>query len=129
MRSIARIHCYRNAKQYLSALSSIMLSYALGVAALTSFASAKTCENVTVPVQINARQGVFNAPVIENNLDVTKFALNFTKQGSNFTDVALTGYQTVGFPANISARFCRPDNDTALACDVQVLSHGIGIFV
>lgn len=103
-----------------------MFTYALGAAALAGVASAKVCTNVTVPVHIQARQGVFDAPVIEDNLDAVKFALNFTKQGANFTDVALTGYQTVDFPANISAKFCRPDNDTAMDCDVQVLSHGIG---
>lgn len=93
---------------------------------LAGLAAAKVCTNVTVPVNIDARQGVFNVPTLQSNLDATTFALNFTRQGTNFTNVALTGYQTLQFSANISAKYCRPDNDNSTNPTVQVLAHGIG---
>ncbi|GAB7347321.1 hypothetical protein MBLNU459_g3399t1 [Dothideomycetes sp. NU459] len=98
----------------------------LGSAALFgALAAAKTCVNVTVPVNINARQAVFDVPAIESNYDATRFSLNFTNQGQNFTNISTTGYQTVRGSYNISAKFCRPDNVTTNPT-VQVLSHGIG---
>lgn len=60
------------------------------------------------------------------DLDATHFALNFTKNGANFTQDALIGYQTVTGAYNISAKYCRPENDTSSDPTVQVLSHGIG---
>lgn len=106
-----------------------MHSYILPIAALASAATAKVCTNVTVPVNIDTRQAIFDEDLvgINSNIDATTFSLNFTEQGVNFTDVALTGYQTLQIPANISAKFCRPDNmnDTHNPT-VQVLTHGIG---
>ncbi|GAB7365333.1 hypothetical protein MBLNU230_g6413t1 [Neophaeotheca triangularis] len=106
-----------------------MHSYILPIAALAGAATAKVCTNVTVPVNIDTRQAIFDEDLvgINSNIDATTFSLNFTEQGVNFTDVALTGYQTLQIPANISAKFCRPDNmnDTHNPT-VQVLTHGIG---
>ncbi|KAK8219931.1 hypothetical protein M8818_000346 [Zalaria obscura] len=93
---------------------------------LGCLAAAKTCTNVTVPVTIMARQGMFEVPTLQSNFDATTFALNFTTQGTNFTNASLTGYQTVNLPANISAKYCKPDNDSSASPTVQVLSHGIG---
>lgn len=104
-----------------------MHSSILPLVALAGAATAKVCTNVTVPVNIDARQGVFEVDPINGNIDATRFALNFTENGANFTDVALTGYQTLQMPANISAKFCRPDDvDFSSNPTVQVLSHGIG---
>lgn len=105
-----------------------MSSFFLAATALAGLVNAaKVCTNVTVPVHITARQGTFdNTKRIESNLDATAFALNFTKQGSNFTDVALTGYHNVDGMYNISAKYCRPDNVTSTNPTVQILSHGIG---
>lgn len=99
---------------------------AMALAACGLVSAAKVCTNVTVPVNIMARQGVFDVPEIASNYDATVFALNFTKQGTNFTDVALRGYQTVQGMYNISAKYCKPDNDNSANPTVQVLSHGIG---
>lgn len=76
-------------------------------------------------VNIDARQAIFNVQTIESNYDATRFSLNFTNQGQNFTNVSTVGYQTVTGTYNISAKFCRPDNMTTNPT-VQVLSHGIG---
>lgn len=94
-----------------------------------SLVSAKTCLNVTVPVNINARQGVFDVPTLQSNIDVVTFALNNTKQGSNFTEEALTGITNVVGSYNISAKYCMPDSNSTTTSSspvVQVLSHGIG---
>jgi len=102
----------------------VLAAGALAACGLAS--AAKVCTNVTVPVNISARQGVFDVPTLESNFDATVFALNFTKQGQNFTDVALTGYQNVQGLYNISAKYCRPDNETSSNPTVQILTHGIG---
>jgi hypothetical protein len=85
---------------------------------------ARTCQNITVPVEIEARNGIFNLLQPQTNLDVTHFALNATSNRYNFTKAALTGYQTVTGTYNISVTFCQPD--TAKSGAIQVLTHGIG---
>lgn len=104
----------------------LLFTAASALAACGLVSAAKVCTNVTVPVNIMARQGVFDVPEIASNLDATIFALNFTKQGTNFTDIALRGYQTVTGQYNISAKYCKPDNVTSSNPTVQVLTHGIG---
>lgn len=96
-----------------------------GAALFGSLASARTCINVTVPVEINARQGHYNVPTLQSNFDATAFALKLTKQGTNYTNTVLTGFQDVTGLYNISAKYCRPDV-SASSPVVQVLSHGIG---
>jgi hypothetical protein len=48
----------------------------LALAGLAAIVAAKQCTNVTVPVEINARQGLFNVPEILTNEDVTTFFQN-----------------------------------------------------
>lgn len=96
-----------------------------GVAFFGAVASAKTCLNVTVPVYIDARQGMYDVPAINSNFDAVTFVLNVTKQGENFTETALTGFQNVRGFYNISAKYCRPDNTSSVSPTVQVLSHGM----
>lgn len=104
-----------------------MILSALAVSAvLASSAVAKTCMNLTVPVHIKSRNAVFDIAVPQTNLDVTTFIQNVTQQGRNFTQAALTGYNTVSGTYNISAQFCQPSNYTANHPTVQVLTHGIG---
>lgn len=87
---------------------------------------AKQCINITVPVDISARNGVFNLPTLETNFDATTFAQNFTRIGANFTEESLLDYATVTGTYEISAQFCRPDNATDKNPTVQFLTHGIG---
>lgn len=121
-----------------------MYSYALSVLPLlASVATAHVCINATVPVTITAREATFgNLATPQTNQDAIYFALNETKQGSNFTDVALTGYHTKKGTYNISTQFCMPDsvakevasgtwgskssNTNTSNPVVQVLTHGIG---
>lgn len=88
--------------------------------------AAKSCVNITVPVDISARTGVFNIAVPQTNLDATTFIQNFTRQGRNFTDLALSGYTTTSGTYNISAEFCMPSVQTSHKPNLQILTHGIG---
>jgi len=97
----------------------------LAVPALVESVSAIVCTNVTVPVDISARQALFDVPTLRSNLDVNRFVMNFTSIKHNFTHEALIGYGTVTGRYNISAKFCRPDNMSANPT-VQYLTHGIG---
>ena len=96
------------------------------LALLTASATAKTCLNASVPVNLSARQAVFDLAVPQTNLDVTDFILNMTQQGRNFTDMVLTGYDTTIGTYNISTQFCMPDSTNQSMSTVQVLTHGIG---
>lgn len=104
-----------------------MIALALApLALLTASVVAKDCRNITVPVTVSARQGVFNIDVPQTSLDATTFISNVTQQGRNFSETVLTGYQTVSGTYNISAQFCKPSNDNSSNPTIQVLSHGIG---
>lgn len=104
------------------------------MAVLASTAAARTCQNITIPVTISARNGVFGGVATpQTNLDATTFAQNSTRQGMNGTAGALTGYATVSGTYSISSTFCMPSNMTMGASNtsgsnptVQVLTHGIG---
>ena len=93
---------------------------------LTASAAAKKCMNASVPVDLSARQAVFDLDVPQKNLEVTDFVLNMTQQGRNFSDIVLTGYNTTVGTYNISTQFCVPDNDNHTNPTVQILTHGIG---
>lgn len=81
----------------------------LAISLLASSAAAKLCVNVTIPVQISARQEVFNVPTLMGNLDATVFAQNLTSIRGNFSETSLTGYATITGDYKISAKFCKPD--------------------
>lgn len=87
---------------------------------------AKQCLNITVPVSISARNGVFNIPTLEGNADATTFAQNLTSIRGNFTQEALLGYETVAGEFDISVKFCKPDAENGTNPTVQVLTHGLG---
>lgn len=93
-------------------------------AALAAVASAKTCQNITVPIQASARNGVFNQITPVTDIDVQNFILNLTQQGTNYTATALEGYATVSGNYSIAATYCTPDSGPANV--IQVLTHGIG---
>ena len=87
---------------------------------------AKKCMNFTIPVDVDTRNGVFNIPKIETNLQATEFVQNLTSIRGNFTKEALLGYASIKKRYHISAKFCTPDNDKSKDPTVQVLTHGIG---
>ena len=93
---------------------------------LAGSATAQLCMNMTVPVNISARTGVFNIAVPQTNLDATTFVQNNTQQGRNFTEVALLDYATTSGTYNISTQFCMPSANNTTNPTVQVLTPRIG---
>lgn len=104
--------------------STVSFATLLAGFAIAASPAGKTCSNVTVPVTITSRNAVFgNIPVPQTNAEATLFAQNQTRQGSNFTAIALSGYHTVSGTYNISAEYCHTGKN---ATAVQILTHGIG---
>ena len=92
---------------------------------------ARSCLNMTIPVNVSARTGIFDIAVPHTSLEATTFIQNMTQQGRNFTETALTGYQTTQGSYNISAMLCLPStpsngSSAGAPSTVQVLTHGIG---
>jgi opacity protein-like surface antigen len=59
--------------------------------AFAAVAAAKNCQQLTIPIQASARNGVFDIAVPANNVEVTDFFLNLAQQGANYTQSVLTG--------------------------------------
>lgn len=97
---------------------------AAAFAALTTVASAANCQNITIPVSISARNGVFNQTNPTNQIEVTNFALRMARQGDNYTMESLTGYATVSGNFDIEATYCQPSAGPGKV--LQILTHGIG---
>ncbi|KAF2641750.1 alpha/beta-hydrolase [Massarina eburnea CBS 473.64] len=91
---------------------------------LTGLAAARVCTNVTIPIDISARQGLFQNVPSEGNLDTGAFVQAFNQRGRNYSQTLLEGFQTVTGSYRISAKFCHPDGGAGST--VQLLSHGIG---
>jgi hypothetical protein len=89
-------------------------------------AAARSCTNLSIPVDISSRQGLFKSVPVENNLDITAFAQAFTRLGYNHTEALLEDYQTLEGSFEISAQFCHPGGGGVRSEVVQVLSHGVG---
>ena len=83
-----------------------ILAFSLAAAVVT----ARSYVDLTVPVDISARTGVFNIAVPQTNLDATTLIQNLTQQGRNFTEMVLTGYKTMQGSYNISAMLCVPSS-------------------
>jgi hypothetical protein len=99
------------------------------LALLAGVTSAKKCVNITVPVTISAKQGIYNLATPQTNLEAIDFARNVTQQGRNFPETILTGSRTISGTYNISTQFCVPTIGNATNATnptVQVLTHGIG---
>jgi len=93
-------------------------------ASMLGVASARKCENITIPVSISARNGVFNVNIPQDNVDVTNLMLEMAKQGRNYTASVLTGYATVTGAYELAATFCTPDQGPGKI--LQILTHGVG---
>ncbi|KAI1616062.1 Alpha/Beta hydrolase protein [Exophiala viscosa] len=94
------------------------LSSAIGLA------SAWTCQNITVPVSISARNAVFNISIPQTNIDVTNFIVDLAEQGVNYTQEILAGYTTVSGDFDLAATYCAPASGAGKT--LQILTHGIG---
>lgn len=102
----------------------IRTSITAAAAAFIGSASAMTCTNITVPVDLSARNGVFNLKAPQNSIEATNFILDNTQQGTNYSHTILDGYKTVSGHYELAATYCVPENGSAKT--VQLLTHGIG---
>ncbi|KAF2810169.1 uncharacterized protein BDZ99DRAFT_520255 [Mytilinidion resinicola] len=100
----------------------------LAILTLFGLAAAKQCTNITIPVDISAKNFMYSVPVFTSNQDAATFTQNYTnaKYGGKYPMAALLGYQTVEGSYNISAKFCTPDVMNGSQPVIQVLTHGIG---
>ncbi|SMR45010.1 unnamed protein product [Zymoseptoria tritici ST99CH_3D1] len=114
--------------RFFSYFSRSMKSFAAAAvaASIVGVASARQCQNLTVPVVITARNAVFDKEALtpKNNIDVTNIILTGTQQGHNATAEALKGYADVSGTYHIAATYCEPDSGTPTT--IQILTHGIG---
>jgi hypothetical protein len=69
----------------------IMLFSALTLTLLAATGAARHCTNLTIPLSLSARNGVFNLKAPASNIEVTDFMLDLTRQGHNLTNELLTG--------------------------------------
>ncbi|QUC19190.1 uncharacterized protein UV8b_03431 [Ustilaginoidea virens] len=92
--------------------------------ASAAVASAMSCEDMTVPVSISARNGVFNLPPPASEIDVTNLFLGLSRPGNNQTADLLQGYETVSGSYRLAATYCQPDDGPGHT--LQILTHGVG---
>nr|XP_036576385.1 uncharacterized protein CTRU02_13590 [Colletotrichum truncatum]KAF6783123.1 hypothetical protein CTRU02_13590 [Colletotrichum truncatum] len=92
--------------------------------AFAALAAARVCHDLTIEVEISARNGVFNISTPTTNIDATNFLLGLSKQGSNFTAQHLQDYATVGGTYQLASTYCEPDSGPGRV--LQILTHGIG---
>jgi hypothetical protein len=79
------------------------------LAAVTAISWAAQCQNMTIPVTISARNGVFNITNPLNNIDTIDFSLRVARQGNNYTAESLEGYDTISGEYEIGATLCNPE--------------------
>nr|POE84805.1 hypothetical protein CFP56_78905 [Quercus suber] len=106
--------------------SILIMKYSIAAAAaLAGAVSARKCQNITVPIEASARNGVFDLTIPVTNIDVTNFVLDLTQQGKNYSANILEGYKTVSGKYDLATTYCTPDSgdDNGVT---QVLTHGIG---
>lgn len=63
----------------------------LVLVALAAVGAARQCKNITVPVHISARNGVFDLHLPTTEIDSTNFLLDLATPGNNNTANHLTG--------------------------------------
>ncbi|KAI0161178.1 Alpha/Beta hydrolase protein [Hypoxylon sp. FL1284] len=102
------------------------------VAGLRAVATARNCQNLTIPVSVSARNTNFTLQAPSSNIEVTNFVLNIARPGANYSAEVMggsagtnTGDQFIDVAGNytIGATYCEPAAGPGAA--VQVLTHGI----
>lgn len=92
--------------------------------ALVSLSSARQCTELSVEVPVISRNAVFNRTAPTDDIEVTNFVLDLTRQGHNLTNEVLTGYATIEKNYTVAATYCEPDSGPSKT--IQLLTHGIG---
>lgn len=76
-------------------LPSSSTGFILVLAALSSANPGRQCIDMTIEVPVVARNAVFNLTAPKNNIEVTNYVLEQTRQGHDFTNEVLTGVCTI----------------------------------
>lgn len=69
--------------------------------ALAAVVLARKCTNITVPVSISARNGVFSIDFPKTDIEVTDFFLRFSYQGRNYTDTIVEDVSSLTIPCRL----------------------------
>ncbi|KAM0708336.1 hypothetical protein Q7P35_004987 [Cladosporium inversicolor] len=103
-------------------------SLTAAAAAFIGSASAMHCTNITVPVDLTARNGEYNYEAPQNNIEVTNFILDNTQQGANYSQAILKDYKTVKGHYKLAGTYCVPGDGHSdkKPKTLQILTHGIG---
>ncbi|KAG5942772.1 hypothetical protein E4U53_007167 [Claviceps sorghi] len=83
------------------------------------------CWNMTIPISISARNGVFDLKPPTTEIEVTALFLDISRPGNNATAQYLKDYATVSGDYTLAATYC----EAAAPCArdaLQILTHGIG---
>jgi len=87
-------------------------------------ASAKRCQDITVPVSLKSRNAKFNLEPLLTDVDVTNFYLRLARQGGNLMAELQDGYHDVEGDYKLAATYCEPDDGPGHA--LQIMTHGVG---
>ncbi|KAL3455471.1 hypothetical protein BJX64DRAFT_294999 [Aspergillus heterothallicus] len=80
---------------------------------LVGTAAARSCLNQTIDLQVTSRNGVFdNLITPTTDQEAVNFVLATSKQGSNGTAQALTGYNTTTGTYHLSTQYCKPSAES-----------------
>ncbi|KAI1210997.1 Alpha/beta hydrolase family-domain-containing protein [Annulohypoxylon truncatum] len=96
------------------------------LAGLAAVATARVCQNLTIPITISAQNTKFTLQAPANDIEVTNFFLNLAQPGANFTQTVLNtndSVATITGNYSIGATYCEPDSGPGSA--LQILTHGI----
>ncbi|KAI1458060.1 Alpha/Beta hydrolase protein [Annulohypoxylon moriforme] len=96
------------------------------LAGLAAVATARVCQNLTIPITISAQNTKFNLQAPANDIEVTNFFLNLAQPGVNFTQSVLNSndsFATITGNYTIGATYCAPSSGPGRA--LQILTHGI----
>ncbi|KAG5981195.1 hypothetical protein E4U55_003203 [Claviceps digitariae] len=93
--------------------------------AFAALSTAMKCWNMTIPISISARNGVFDLKPPTAEFDLTALFLDISRPGNNATARYLKDYATVSGDYKLAATYC----EAAARCSrdtLQILTHGVG---
>ncbi|KAI1095741.1 Alpha/Beta hydrolase protein [Rostrohypoxylon terebratum] len=96
------------------------------LAGLAAVATARVCQNLTIPISISAQNAKFTLQAPANDIEVTNFLLNLAQPGMNFTQsVQNPNDSTISVSGNysIGATYCEPSSGPGAV--LELLTHGV----
>ncbi|XDG09422.1 hypothetical protein ABKA04_009037 [Annulohypoxylon sp. FPYF3050] len=96
------------------------------LAGLAAVATARVCQNITIPISISAQNAKFTLQAPANDIEVTNFLLNLAQPGMNFTQSVQNSNDSIASVTgnySIGATYCEPSTGPGAA--LEILTHGI----